>query len=88
MTVTNAYASSPCAQVGGHRLINSTTFSTAARVSGTATPTGNGTMIHNSTTMYNGTFMGTPSAFRSGAAKGCGAVVLVGLLFGGMAIAL
>lgn len=40
--------------------------------------------------MHNGTFMGTPARFTggSGVAKGCGSVVLAGLLVGGMAVAL
>ncbi|CAF9932180.1 MAG: hypothetical protein ALECFALPRED_005232 [Alectoria fallacina] len=61
----------------------------AARVSGTASPIGNGTMTHNITTMHNGTFIGTPAPFTggTGVAKGCGAVVLTGLLVGGMVVA-
>ena len=88
MTVTDAYALSLCAQVGGFGHTNYTTSSTAAKVTGTATPTGNGTMNPISTTVRNGTYMGTPSPFRSGATKRCGAWVLAGLLAGGVAVAL
>ncbi|KAF6235658.1 hypothetical protein HO173_006341 [Letharia columbiana] len=88
--VTNAFALSLCSQVGRYKHINSTTSPTAASVSRTATPTGNGTMIYNSTTMHNGTFMGSPAPFTggSGVVTACGAVVLAGLLLGGMVVAL
>lgn len=88
--MTKAYGVSLCAQVGGHRHINSTTSSVAARVSGTATSTNNGTMIHTGTTIHNGTFMGVPAPFTGGTGviESCGAVVLAGLLVGGMAVVL
>ena len=88
MTVTNAYALSLCSQAGGYRPINSTISSAAARVSGSATPT-NSTTVHNST-MHNGTFRWTPAPFigGSGVSKGCGAMMLAGLLVGGIAVAL
>ena len=69
--VTDAYAVSICAAVGGFGHPNATTSSTAAMVSGAAAPTG------------NGTFTG-----GSGVIKGCGTVVLVGLLVGGIVVAL
>ena len=89
MTVTNAYASSPCAQVGNFRDFNSTTSSTAARISATTTATGNGTNIQNYTTLHNGTFMGSPVPFTggSGISKRCGAVVLIGQFLVGMVVA-
>ncbi len=76
--VTDAYAVSICAAVGGFGHPNATASSTAAMGSGTAAPTG------------NGTFTGTPVPFTggSGVVKGRGTVVLVGLLVGGIAVAL
>lgn len=90
MTVTDAYALNVCAPVGGFGHNNSTASSTAARVSGTATPSGNVSLMRNSTMMYNGPFNGTPLPFTggSGVFRGCGMMVLAGLLVGGMAVAL
>lgn len=81
LTVTNAYAISICAQVGGFGHNNTTVSSTAASISGTAAPTG---------TTTNGTFRGSPVPFTSGSdmVRVCGAVVLAGLSGGGLAIAL
>ena len=63
---------------------------TGTIVSGTATPTGNGTIISNGTAPYNGTFPGPPVPFTggSGAIRGCGVVVLAGLLVGAMTVVL
>ena len=94
MKVTDIYALKICAQVGGfghnNTTASSTAASSAARVSGTATPSGNVSLIRNSTIMYNGPFNGTPLAFTggSGVVKGCGVVVLAGLFLGGMVVAL
>ena len=87
--VTNAYAVSVCAPVGGFGHASATLSSTATGVSGTATPTGNGTVVYNSTTNHNATFKGTPVPFTGGAeiVRGCGVVILAGLLVGGMAVA-
>ena len=89
-TVTNAYAVSVCAPVGGFGHTSATLSSTATGVSGTATPTGNVTVVYNGTTNHSATFKGTPMPFTGGAevVKGCGMVVLAGLLIGGMAVAL
>ncbi|KAM0798707.1 hypothetical protein BDR22DRAFT_366629 [Usnea florida] len=86
---TNTYALNPCSQLGGYGLHNATNSSTTASV-GFAMPTSNGTMIRNSTRWRNGTFMGTPAPFTggSGVANGCGALVLAGLLFGGILVIL
>lgn len=88
--VTDAYALNVCAPVGGFGHNNTTASSTAARVSGTATPTGNVSLMRNSTMMHNGPFNGTPLPFTggSGVFRGCGMMVLAGLLVGGMAVAL
>ena len=88
-TVTNAYAVSVCAPIGGFGHAGATVSSTATGVRGTATPTGNGTVVYNSTTNHNATFKGTPVPFTGGAeiVRGCGVVVLAGLLVGGMAVA-
>ena len=66
-----------------------TVTATGTIVSGTATPTGNST-ISNGTTPYNGTFPGPPIPFTggTGATRGCGAVVLAGLLVGSMVVVL
>ena len=63
---------------------------TGTVVSGTATPTGNGTIISNGTTGYNGTFPGPPVPYTggTGAIRGCGVVVLSGLLVGAMVVVL
>ena len=90
MTATNLNASTLCSQAEGYWHVNSTTSSTVAKVSGTAVPRGNSSTIHNSTRMYNGTFKGTPVPFTggSGIAKGCEALVIAGVLVGGVAVAL
>lgn len=70
---------------------NSTTSSTTATISGIVTPTVSGAVIYSNTTLYNGTVKGTPTPFvtgGSGVVKGCGAVLLAGLLVVGMAVAL
>ncbi len=86
ITVTKAYALSVC---GGYKPINSTASASAAMVSMTATPIGGGTVNYNSTAMHNGILMATPVPYTggSGVVKGCGAVVLAGLLVGVMAVA-
>ena len=63
---------------------------TGTVISGTATPTGNSSTMSNGTTPYNGTFPGPPVPYTggTGAIKSCGAVVVAGLLVGGMTIVL
>lgn len=71
--------------------VNSTTSSTTTTISGIVTPTVSGAVIYSNTTSHNGTFMGTPTPFVTGGSevvKGCGAVLLAGLLVVGMAVAL
>ncbi len=84
--VTKVYALSVC---GAYKPINSTASASGPMVSRTATPIGGGTMNYNSTTMHNGILMATPVPYTggSGVVKGCGAVVLAGLLVGVMAVA-
>ena len=67
-----------------------TISATGTVVSGTATPTGNGTIISNGTTGYNGTYPGPPVPYTggSGSIRGCGVVVLAGLLVGAMVVVL
>ena len=90
MTVTNAYSLGVRARAQIE--MNKRSNPTAATISGAPTPTGGAFAGYNSTTQDRGSFMAarSPKPFTGGskAVERCGAMIVVGLLIGGMAVVL
>ena len=84
MTVTNAYSLKVRAQVEVYRRSDPT----APTISGAPTPTGGFTGYNDTTKSHMGARSPVPFTGGSKAVERCGAMIVIGLLIGGMAVAL